>query len=136
MAKFNAAEAVEELEYDFEKYISGCKGTIPEPTSKQMETFFNSMQDVAKEVKSLRSRVQKAKTEEDLSDEEMQQIVEEMDSLNFGDYTKKMNAAAGELCSNQPSAEEIDQLPHRVQQSFLQWLMGEFRPEGKATTTK
>lgn len=135
MAKFNAAEAVEDLEYDFTKYVDGCVGVVPEPSSDQMDAFFKSLQDTAKSVKGLRTKVQKAK-EEDMSDEEMQALLDEMDDIQFGDFTQKMVEAAGEVCSNQPSAEQIGQLPHRVQQSFLKWLMEAFRPEGEATTTK
>lgn len=38
---FKASEAVEELSYDFSPY--GPAGTIPEPSTKQVEAFRNTM---------------------------------------------------------------------------------------------
>ena len=42
MSKFDAATAVEEMEYDFSKYVGGV-GVIPEPTTGQMNTYVVSM---------------------------------------------------------------------------------------------
>lgn len=138
MGKFNAGTAVEVLEYDFTDYVPDCKGSIPEPSTEQLDAYFNAIRDLAKNVQNLRAKAERAEHAEDneLSNDEVDAILAEMDDLSISKYTGEMTVAIADLCSGQPSKEQIEALPFRVKQAFLQWVTGEFRPEAGAPTSR
>lgn len=142
MGKFVAETAVEALEYDFTKYVDGdgAAGIIPEPSTSQLEEYFDSMKSMVKGIRDIQSKakdVEEAqKAGEDVSDEEMDKVLAEMDEISFSNFQNEMARAVSRLCSNQPSEDQISKLPFRVKQAFIQWITGEFRPEGQAPTTR
>lgn len=129
MAKFNAGTAVEALEYDFTEYVPGCEGIIPEPSTEQIEQYFERAREVAKEVIGLRDKMQKVSGDnvEEMSEEEISAIVTDLESVNVSDMQNKMIALIADLCSQQPSAEHILALPFRVRQEFVKWVGAQFR---------
>lgn len=139
MGTFNAATAVEQLDYDFEAY-GGGKGTIPEPTTGQMEAYFNEIREIAANARKLQESAKKMQERgndaEALSDEETQEILAAMDSFSLQQFQSQMSAAIARLCSDSPSEEQLSKLPHRVLQAFMKWISGEFRPEAGAATTR
>lgn len=140
MGKFVAATAVEALEFDFTKYEDGAEGVIPEPSTAQLETYFESMKEMVKGIRTLQSKAKSLTVSkeagEDVSDEEMDEILAEMDEVSFAEFQNEMAGAVAELCSQTPSTDLINKLPFRVKQAFIQWITGEFRPEGQAPTTR
>lgn len=110
MAKFNAATAVESLEYDFTHY-GGKAGTIPEPSVEQVNTFLSTINSAYKRILSI------------TPDEAAEMSEEEAEQLGSG-----VADALAELCSNQPSREEIEALPFRVMAAFVGWVAGEISP--------
>lgn len=141
MATFDAATAVEQLDYDFTKY-GGEKGTIPEPTTGQMETYFNEIRDIANRARELQAaakRMSDSETEpgsEQVTDEQAQEIIAAMDKFSLAKFQEEMSGAVARLCSGSPSESDLSVLPYRVLQAFIKWISGEFRPEAKTATTK
>lgn len=131
MPSFQAAGAVEPLEYDFTQYVPDAKGVIPEPTTGQIQDYFNSAREMAKEVQGIRAqadRVQAADGDADaFSEEEIAEIVDQMENLDIGEYTGKVVTMVAALCSDQPNADQINALPFRVRQAFVKWVSAQFR---------
>lgn len=134
MPKFDAGTQVEELEWDFTKY-NGEHGVIPEPTTAQIKTYFNDVREVAKQVQGLRLQAEKAETG-DLSDEETAEILASMEQLDMEKFQGEMKDALAKLCSGFPGRAQLDLLPHRILQAFMQWVTEQFRPEAQTATTR
>ena len=123
MAKFDAAQAVEALEYDFTKY-GGTAGVIPEPTDTLLNGFFQAQRDTLKvlgvtDASQLRNRETMMQVMANLPEDAMEKMGElSMESI-------------ATLCQGTPALEEIRKLPPRVRNAFMGWLMGHFSPEAK-----
>lgn len=130
MAKFNAATAVEALEYDFTAY-SGGSGIIPEPTTGEVQTFFNTIRDLAQEV---RNRMQTA-TSAEVTDADAAELMSEMTDDMVQEYQDRIINAVATLTKGQPNAEDIGKLPYRVLSAFTAWLAGALRPEQQGPAT-
>lgn len=129
MAKFNAGTAVESMDYDFTDF-GGSTGTIPEPTSTLVDGFFSRVKALAQEVRSnLGGNV------EDLSETEAADALASMDGLGMEDYERNLAEAISDLCQSKPSVEELMLLPFRVRAAFMQWLIGQLRPEAPRPAT-
>lgn len=120
MSGFNAAEAVDDLTYDFTKYVEGAKGTIPEPSSDQIEvyrtTIFECIKNLGVDPETLQGgAVSVAKLDFDV-------LFGIMDKA--GDIERSMLHAAADLCQIDQSL--VDQLPFRVKRAFSGWIMGIF----------
>lgn len=140
MGTFNAATAVEELDYDFEKYDAG-KGVIPEPTTGQLSAYFNEIREIANRARELQAASKRisnkdADGEDTVTDEEAQEIIAAMDNFSLETFQQEMAGAVARLCSDSPSMDQLSKLPYRVLQAFIKWISGEFRPEGGAATTR
>lgn len=116
MAGFVAEGVVEPLDYDFNPYLS-LKGTIPEPTDKQIETFLLSMKELY---------VKAQKDAPDLGElESKEDILAAIDKVDPTTQIKLMGDMAviyAELCSGTPTAAQISKLPVRVRTVFFAWL--------------
>lgn len=148
MGKFDAATAVEALEYDFTAY-GGSKGQIQEPSTGAVNAFFNNMKAMFKEVKGLQALANV--DVEELDEGQMGDLVGKMEDV--GDISSKFQehstGALAELCGatwvpdedaedpkeqghyegGSPTHEDLKKLPFRVNQAFTQWLMAEIRPK-------
>lgn len=132
MAKFNAVTAVESLEYDFEPYQPGVTGVIPEPSSEQIETYFEKARTVAKEVMALKSKMEKVQGQggtdvEEMSEQEIAEIVTDLESIDVHEIQRQMVDLISDLCSQTPTSEQINALPFRVRQEFMKWVGLQFR---------
>lgn len=127
MAGFEASGVVEPLDYDFNPYLD-VKGTIPEPTDKQIETFLVAMKDLY---------VKAQKEQPDLGELTSQaDILEALDKVDPTTQIKllgDMAAIYGRLCSGTPSATQISKLPVRVRTIFFAWVQGEVMSPEAAT---
>ena len=153
MAKFNAATAVERMEYDFTEY-GGGEGVIPEPTTQAVNEFFSEARAIMKRAKELQARVQGDRAE--VSDLNNEEAIEALSNLadEAGDLTNQvqddMARAISILCGAQwvgengsatlvggsPTADQLKTLPFRVMQAFSTWIMEEIRPKKVAPGTK
>lgn len=136
MAKFNAATAVEAMDYDFTAF-GGKAGTIPEPTSDQIQAFMKAIADTAASYRTL-AKDTEAKVEDGMSDEEVIALVTADSDLQdkakaLGD---NVSDAITAVTSGEITREDIDRLPWRIQQAFAAWLASELNPEHAGPATK
>jgi hypothetical protein len=111
MANFDAG--LDELTYNFTK-VGGKQGVIPEPSTLQVETFTEMLQQVmpltqdaeGKTILDVKALVAKSEAGEDLG------------------YL--INHAIADLTSGEITAEEIAALPFRTQRAFYGWIVGTF----------
>lgn len=126
MPKFDAGSVVEPLEYDFTT-VRGypherAKGTIKEPTDEMITQFIGRLRDMMKQAGSIAENV----AEMDMSNPTaFFQQLDTFDPDQLLAVFSGMAEAYGELCSNQPSAQEIADLPLRVRVRFFAWLQEE-----------
>lgn len=120
---FTAGDEVEDLAYDFTKYIPGAAATgeIPEPSSKQIARFFSKMAQTARDMMDTST----------FDPDNPAELLHALDSLDEAQFTKMndgMVAAYAHLCGNTPSEATLKKLPWRVQQAFFGWVQGHFLP--------
>ena|SRR6185312_8594540 len=126
MAGFDAATAVEPMDWNFTKF-GGGQGTVPEPSTDDMKKFQKTFAQIMRDGKQLELSDEAAA---DLSAEDFEQLQENMTAI--GD---RLNVAISDLCKQQPSLEQVSTLPFRVKTAFSRWLMKQFDPEGEASGT-
>lgn len=150
MTKFNAAEVVEALEFDFTAF-NGPQGVIPEPSTKAINQFFKTVKGVMKDTRQMRALLEDAGGDLDKVDADKASAVMlaamEDDSLTDTMQVIMVDAVA-QLCGNSqneegawddkgtPTRQQIFDLPFRVQQAFTQWLVSEISPKKEASGTK
>jgi hypothetical protein len=127
MAGFDAAAAVEPMDWNFEKYGAGS-GTVPEPSTKDMKDFQKEFARVMRDATALELPDDEAAK---LSEDEFNALQEQVDEI--GD---RLDIAIATLCKDQPSRDQVSKLPFRVKTAFSKWLMEQFRPEGETSGTK
>ena len=114
MPGFIASEAVEELAYDFTA-IGGNKGTIPEPSAAQMQTFRHVIAELFEEG-----------VPEDIPDTtkaaELRLAIIRTLGEDTTEIQEKTLHAIADVCSDNPSFDELTSLPFRHQQAFSGWL--------------
>lgn len=132
---FDASKVVAPLDWDFTAFEGG-KGVIPEPTDKQIDTFF---QDLIKMSKTL---MEKAGIENagEVSPEELLLTMADMPEGTPGvgvmAMLDEMAKIFAKLCQNKPSATQIKKLPMRIRMRFFVWLATELRPEDFGAASK
>lgn len=139
MSKFDAATAVEIMEYDFTKY-GGAAGEIPEPTTGQMNDFMVGMRRVLAEARTIQGNEIDSENLKDKSAEELGEIMDAMEEnmAHAAEFNAKIVALTSEFCSGSPSVEELEKLPMRVMRAFSKFLMNEINPkdqESEGTVT-
>lgn len=111
---FVAEEVVEPLDYDF-SFFGGPKGTSPEPTDGQVSDFLSNIRKIMSEagytVADGKLSIQNAlaMAEENKAEELFEALIQ----------------AFSDVCSNQPTAEEIAALPSRIKRHYMGWLLGQ-----------
>jgi len=132
--KFNAGEQVERLDWDF-KAFGGGEGTVPEPSTGAVNHFFKQIKEMAQGMREMREAGAKIESGE-LSEEEAADEIAQMSDDVLETYIGQLNKALAELCQDSPNEEQLGKLPYRVQTAFMQWLMGQFRPEQQGPVTR
>lgn len=124
MAGFNAATAVEPLDYDFTGFVEGpeATGTVPEPSQQAMAGYRKAVMAVIREYKDVQEIDPDA-----LGDEDLERVSERAEELE-----KRMDELTARLCKNMPSMETLAKLPWRHKVLFSKWLQEQFNP-GKLT---
>jgi hypothetical protein len=127
VANFSIA-AVETLDYDFtgflkedgKGYCTG-KGTIPEPSQKALDEYFQSLSEIMESVPGQGKAVKR---------------VLDIDPEQQKEQLAEIFAAIAKLCSNQPNQEQLMELPPRIKIAFLKWVNQEFQnPEVSSAGT-
>lgn len=130
---FNAGEVVanDDLDFDFAD-VGGPKGTVPEPTRDRLDAYWASVRE-GMEVAGLdQERMLEAEKLGGADTPEgraaLVAIMAEATPEKLSEMTRGRIQAIADLCAGQPSREEIDALPYRVQEAFFGWLLEKFRP--------
>lgn len=142
---FVAKDKVQPLDYDLRPHLD-VSGTVPEPSSDQVDRYWHVMGQIMKAEQD-RLRAEAREAEKDRGDDEdvdvmplnrytIADTLAGMDPERLAEQKGKVVAALADLCSGQPSAEQLGQLPHRVLQAFAGWLTGEISPEVSAAATR
>lgn len=144
LAGFNAATVVEALDYAFDScrgshegscwqgpetgprpakctvFVPGCHGVVAEPTDDQIVKFLT-------DVKALVTRLHE-KAEADVGSRDPADLVdaiEELDPSVVGEFHHSLAGIFAELCSDEPSGEQILAVPMRIRVHFYSWLRQE-----------
>jgi hypothetical protein len=117
---FNAEKVVDPLDYDLTA-VGGPKGRVPEPSDK---VVFALQED-------LRSGLTAQGIDiSDLTD--MGRIAKQITALEPEQQTQYLEsqlAAVARFCGGSPTLEQLQELPYRIRNAFVGWLVGEFNPE-------
>src|SRR5512138_245128 len=138
---FDAASAVESLDWDFTAFNAG-KGTSPEPSTREIEQFFKKSHSLAEAIiRSGKNRTEDdSEFPEDLTFEQAWDLIaKRLDAPRGEDaesLARKMSELVAETTHNCPSADQLMKLPHRVRSSFFGWFTGQMLdPESAAAGT-
>lgn len=145
MPAFVLVEEVDDLSFDFSSTSNpdGAKGTIPDPSAKQINTFQKKLRAISKEIRRTLGKLDKdtdpdkAGAEEEASDTEvLAAALESADDALVGAQDAIVAAVAG-VCGGHPTLAEIQALPYRAQQAFIGWVTGTFLdPQPSKPATK
>jgi hypothetical protein len=116
MAKFNLSEEVSELEYNFEPYAGS--GVIPEPSAAQVNAFRQGLGEF------ITAEMPSTKPAKDMDSDEFVSVLNTYLSRDTTEIDEKVLHMASDVCSNQPSFDDLTVLPFRARQAFLGWLVG------------
>lgn len=120
---FNAGQAVSRLDYDFTDFLPGVKGISPEPSTEQVLIMQARIREIFR-----------------IGDMDPQALNEYLRDLSLEDFKKRDAEIAetyADVCSQQPSTDEILALPHRVQVAFIGYLSGELNtPTAGSSATR
>lgn len=129
MATFDVSQEVDELTFDFTKYVPDAKGTIPEPSNDAITAFRRRIAEL----------LPVAVGEDGKPGVDLSALVEKYGESE--DAAKGLEAdlykSVADLCSNTPTVEQIRALPFRGQRAFIGWIIGKFvsTPEASAPAT-
>jgi hypothetical protein len=122
---FKASEAVEALDFDFSgisladenaaQILENAKGTVPEPTQRQLTHFFHRLTELA-------ASADVPDIPDDPSPQQVLAVLGSMSDEQLEQQNEQVIQIFAELCSGSPSAEQLAALPHRVRQAFIGWL--------------
>lgn len=130
MTEFNAATAADPLKYDFNPYTD-AKGTVPEPTDDQVAAFYGTL------ARQMENALGPERTEGVKMDDPLE-VAKLLQSLDTDDYAKmydQMLDLHADVCSGQPSRDDIAALPFRLRRAWYGMVQGWLRPESSRTAT-
>lgn len=120
MPGFNAATVVEALDWTFEPFVPGAKGTIKEPSDDQISQYLRDFKAMVSDVKGMVPDVA-----EDADPVDLMSALDDLDPEVVKDMAEKMAGIFAALCSGEPSRETILALPPRRRTMFYGWLQAE-----------
>lgn len=126
MAGFDAATAVEPMDWNFEKFGGGT-GTVPEPSTEEMKLFQKDFARIMRDGNALEMDNEESVK---LTEEEFEELQTKMSAIS-----DRLDVAISTLCKEQPSRVQVALLPFRVKTAFSRWLMEQFNPEAAAAAT-
>lgn len=118
MAGFDAATAVEPLDFSFEPYAPGANGTIAEPSDDIVQTFLAVIRDVT----------QPPATPDGIPQLSLVPEVQTEDDQSADAQLKRARVAMAvvDVCGGAFTAEQYAALPYRLRLAFNGWLAGQF----------
>jgi hypothetical protein len=120
MPGFNAGTVVEPLDWTFEPFVPGATGTVKEPNDDQIAQFLTDVKAFTAKFSDM--------VPDDVDGDDPAQLIAALNDLD-PQIVKTVNGEAAEifaaLCSGEPSAETILQVPPRIRNMFYGWLQQE-----------
>jgi len=128
MAKFDAGNVVESLDFDFTKLARGddpieglanSKGTIREPTPLQVQEYANACQ---------RQAARQRRDVGTVDPKDADAVLAAVDKMTPEKTEAEQRVSAeiiSTLCSGNPSVAELMLLPHRAMNAFGDWIAKE-----------
>ena len=120
MTTFDASTAVEPMRFRLSKEAEWR--VVPEPSSVQVQAFINARRAEGERIRELVTGLP-----DDATAEQVAEVLDAEQARASHRNTAEMIAA---VCSGVPSADELEQLPHRQMIGFSQWLIGELSNPG------
>jgi hypothetical protein len=141
MTGFIAATVVDPLDYDFrtKDYPKAIHGVIKEPNDRQIAQYMAQVKEL---VKGVREKLPKAMTDgTDVDIQELFLAVDDLDPEVVIQFHEDMAGVFAQLCSGEPSKQDILDLPIRMRVMFYAWLQREVMspeaaPGGGSNVTK
>jgi hypothetical protein len=121
LAGFDAASVVEPLDYTLKPHVDRA-GTIREPTDQQIAAY---LAGVKKLIKDFRGQLPDEMLAGSTDVGAMLTAVEDLDADITVKFNDEMAGLAADLCSGEPSKDDILSLPPRIRAMFLAWLQRE-----------
>jgi hypothetical protein len=121
MAKFEASKVVDPLEYDLRPHYDKF-GTIKEPNDRQIADYMSGTKEIVKE---LQGKLPKEIQNPDADLSEMLSAVDDLDPEVVMTFHQKMAGVVAQLCSGDPSKDDILAIPIRIRVIFYGWLQQE-----------
>jgi hypothetical protein len=137
--KFVLAEELDTLEYDFRTPArpDAPHGVIPEPTTKQLDTFSSTLRHIMAPMAALVADRSEPEAELSAADVAAAMATVDEDEAKSRALLDELVVAVAAVCSNTPSVADIEDLPYRGQKAFIGWIMGTFLdPESNALASK
>jgi hypothetical protein len=122
MAGFDSGTVVEPLDYTFEAHIKGCKGTIKEPTDRQLAEYLSGIKEL---VSSFKGQLPESLVQGSTDITELMNAVEDLDPEVIIRFHEGMAGLFAALCSGEPDKATILKLPIRIRAVFYAWLQQE-----------
>jgi hypothetical protein len=135
MPAFDAGSVVDPLDWNFTgkrpdgtptpnwpKALASARGTIIEPSDKQIAQFLEGLKSVYKDAQ--QASIQAAGVDSG----DPAAVLEALDSLGSEEVlriTSQLSQLYADLCSGEPSVEQLNMLPLRVRVHFFAWLRDE-----------
>ena len=130
---FNIADA-EPLDYNFGEYGDGDTHPIKEPTDKQVRQFFKRIaQEATRNQEALQETIRRLDGETD--DDWTARITRDQEALAEQQVTisaesrHRVLEILSNVCSGDPSVEQLEKLPERGQTRFLRYIRTELVPK-------
>ena len=130
MSGFVAAEAVEELGWDFHPFVTDCRGTIPEPTQAKLDAYAKAMLSIFVDVGL--ENIPASASEQDIdkaiaaklgADRPLTEVTDDIEAMSARIRKTRIKAASA-VCSGHPTIEQITKLPPRIREAFLGYVAG------------
>ena len=131
---FNVGD-VEALEYNFGEWGDGDTHPIKEPTGKQVRQFYKKLsQETGHAEEALLATIKPLDGETNEQTEKrlrahQDELADEQVRIS-GESRHRVLAYLSEVCSGDPSIEQLEKLPERAQTAFLHYIRTELVPKG------
>lgn len=121
MAGFDASGVVEPLDYSLRPHVDKA-GTIREPNDRQIADFLSGVKSL---VKKYRGQLPDDMIAGSANVSAMLSAMEDLDTEVTVAFNADMAALYADLCSGEPSKDDIMRLPPRIRAMFLAWVQKE-----------
>lgn len=121
MANFHAKD-YGTVQYNFHPYAPTVRGTIPDPSDDQLQTYHKDMRQLMKEsgIDDLPSDIDMK-----LHPEKMDEYMEKIEAFDQIETHHQLLEIIARLCNDTPNVEQMMELPYRVRIRFVRYIQKE-----------